>query len=117
MQEGFVDSPAVQQLLDKVAGTGSSEGDDRIKAVVRDLVEQVMRVIVRHDLSEGEVWQGVNFLQEGADEFGLIMPGLGIEHFLDLYMDEKDKEAGRDGGTPRTIEGPLYVQGAPLEPI
>ena len=90
MQEGFVDSPAVQQLLDKVAGTGSSEGDDRIKAVVRDLVEQVMRVIVRHDLSEGEVWQGVNFLQEGADEFGLIMPGLGIEHFLDLYMDEKD---------------------------
>ena len=114
MQEGFVDSPAVQQLLDKVAGTGSSEGDDRIKAVVRDLVEQVMRVIVRHDLSEGEVWQGVNFLQEGADEFGLIMPGLGIEHFLDLYMDEKDKEAGRDGGTPRTIEGPLYVQGAPL---
>ncbi len=29
-------------------------------------------------------------------------------------MDAKDEAAGRAGGTPRTIEGPLYVAGAPL---
>jgi catechol 1,2-dioxygenase len=29
-------------------------------------------------------------------------------------MDEAEKKAGVEGGTPRTIEGPLYVAGAPL---
>jgi catechol 1,2-dioxygenase len=27
-------------------------------------------------------------------EFGLIVPGIGLEHFIDLYMDAKDREAG-----------------------
>ena len=49
-----------------------------------------------------------------ANEVGLLVPGLGIEHFLDLVMDEKERRAGLEGGTPRTIEGPLYVAGAPL---
>jgi catechol 1,2-dioxygenase len=31
-----------------------------------------------------------------------------------LVMDEKERRAGLQGGTPRTIEGPLYVAGAPL---
>jgi catechol 1,2-dioxygenase len=48
------------------------------------------------------------------NEAGLLIAGLGIEHFLDLLADAKDAEAGRIGGTPRTIEGPLYVAGAPL---
>ena len=117
MDVSFVKSPEIQQLLDRVAGVGSSEGNERVKAIVRDLVEQVMTVIVRHDVSEDEVWGAVGFLQAGAGEFGLIMPGLGIEHFLDLYMDAKDAEAGLSGGTPRTIEGPLYVEGAPLVEI
>ena len=53
-------------------------------------------------------------MANGAGELGLIVPGLGLEHFMDLYMDAKDAEAGLSGGTPRTIEGPLYVSGAPL---
>jgi hypothetical protein len=32
----------------------------------------------------------------------------------DIREDEKDHAAGRTGGTPRAIEGPLYVAGAPL---
>ena len=114
MDVSFVKSPEIQQLLDRVAGTGSPDGNQRVKTIVRDLVEQIMTVIVRHDVSEDEVWSAVGFLQAGAGEFGLIMPGLGIEHFLDLYMDAKDAQAGLTGGTPRTIEGPLYVEGAPL---
>lgn len=39
--------------------------------------------------------------------------GLGLEHYLDLRADEADAKAGITGGTPRTIEGPLYVAGAP----
>ena len=49
-----------------------------------------------------------------ANEVGLLVPGLGIETFLDLVMDEKERRAGLEGGTPRTIEGPLYVADAPL---
>lgn len=62
------------------------------------------------------MWNAVNFLQgaAGAGELGLLMPGVGLEHFIDLYMDAKDAEAGKSGGTPRTIEGPLYVEGAPI---
>lgn len=74
---------------------------------MRDLVEATMTIIVRHDISENEVWSAVNYLQSAAGEFGLLMPGTGIEHFLDLYMDAKDAEAGKTGGTPRTIEGPF----------
>lgn len=114
MDTSFVKTPPIQDLLDRVAGTASDEGDPRIKAITRDLVESLMELIVKHDISENEVWGAVNFLQAGAPEFGLLMPGVGLEHFLDLYMDAKDAEAGKTGGTPRTIEGPLYVEGAPL---
>ena len=31
-----------------------------------------------------------------------------------VLQDAADEEAGKSGGTPRTIEGPLYVAGAPL---
>ena len=114
MDISFVKTPAIQDLLDRVAGTASDKGDPRVKAILRDLVESLMVLIVKHDIDENEVWGAVNFLQNGAGEFGLLMPGVGLEHFLDLYMDAKDAEAGKTGGTPRTIEGPLYVEGAPL---
>lgn len=110
----IVGSPAVQALFHKAAGLDGSGGNPRLKAIVRDLLESLAAVIERHDISEDEFWKGLQFLQEGAGEFGLLAPGLGIEHFLDLHMDAKDAEAGRSGGTPRTIEGPLYVAGAPL---
>ena len=73
-----------------------------------------MKVIAAHDVTENEFWSAIKFLQDGADEFGLIVPGVGLEHFMDLVLDARDIAAGRDGGTPRTIEGPLYVAGAPL---
>lgn len=105
---------AVQDLLDRASGLTESGGNARLKAITRDLLEAIMTIIEKHDISEGEFWTAVKFMQDGAGEFGLIAPGLGLEHFLDLHMDAKDAEAGRSGGTPRTIEGPLYVAGAPL---
>jgi len=114
MNADFVDSPAVQDLLDRASGVRMEGGDARIKAITRDLIEAAMRAIVRYDIDESEFWRAISFFQNGAPEFGLIAPGVGIEHFIDLYMDAKDAEAGLAGGTPRTIEGPLYVEGAPL---
>jgi catechol 1,2-dioxygenase len=110
----FVDSAQVQSLLDRAAGLDGENGSARLKAITRDLLDALMRTIETHDVTESEFWSAVKFLQDGAGEFGLIAPGVGIEHFLDLYMDAKDAAAGLSGGTPRTIEGPLYVAGAPL---
>lgn len=107
-------SPAVQSLLDRASGMNESSGNARLKAIMRDLLEAIMAIIEKHDVSESEFWQAVKFLQDGSGEFGLIAPGVGLEHFLDLRMDAKDAATGRTGGTPRTIEGPLYVEGAPL---
>jgi len=115
MDSSFVKTSEVQALLDKAAGLGQPGGDPRLKAIFRDIIEASAEIIVRHDVSEDEFWGAVNFLQKGASEYGLLVPGSGLEHFLDLFMDAKDAEAGLTGGTPRTIEGPLYVAGAPLQ--
>jgi catechol 1,2-dioxygenase len=58
----------------------------------------------------------VNYLHElgGRQEAALLAAGLGLEHFLDLRQDAIDAAAHRETGTPRTIEGPLYVANAPL---
>lgn len=103
-----------QKLLDRAAGMNDAGGDARLKAVARDLLEQIFKLVERHDLTEDEVWGAIAFLGKANEEFGLIVPGVGIEHFMDLVLDARDAEAGADGGTPRTIEGPLYVEGAPL---
>lgn len=50
----------------------------------------------------------------GSQEYGLWAAGLGLERYLDMRMDAADAAAGLEGGTPRTIEGPLYVAGAPV---
>lgn len=114
MDVNFVKTPEIQQLLDRASGVNESGGNARLKGIMRDLTESVMEVIVKHDISENEFWTAMKFLADGAGEIGLIVPGVGLEHFLDLYMDAKDADAGLTGGTPRTIEGPLYVAGAPL---
>ena len=109
MDTSFVKTPEVQALLDKAAGLGQPGGDARLKAIFRDIIEASAEIIVRYDVGEDEFWGAVNFLQKGAGEYGLLVPGSGLEHFLDLFMDAKDAEAGLTGGTPRTIEGPLAV--------
>lgn len=110
----IVKSQAVQSLLDRASGMNETGGNRRLKAITRDVLEALMGIIEKHDISESEFWQATKFLADGAGEFGLIVPGVGIEHFIDLHMDAKDAETGMHGGTPRTIEGPLYVAGAPL---
>jgi catechol 1,2-dioxygenase len=112
----LTDSPEIQALLDKVAGLEGADGDGdrRLKAIVRKMVADLFDTIDRFDVTEDEFWRGLNFLAAGAPEFGLLAPGLGIERFLDVRMDEKDRAEGAPQGTPRAIEGPLYVAGAPL---
>lgn len=106
-------SPEIQGFLDQIAGAGKA-GDDRLKGIVRKIVANLFETIDEFGVTEDEFWHAVNFVAAGAPEFGLWAAGLGLEHFLDVRADLKNKAAGIEDGTPRTIEGPLYVAGAPL---
>ena len=114
MASDLVSNAEIQSFLDKIAGLDTSGGSVRLKAIVRRVVADLFRAVDDLDISDDEFWQALNFLQHGAAELGLWAAGLGFEHFLDVRADLADKNAGIEGGTPRTIEGPLYVAGAPL---
>lgn len=110
----LVQSQEIQNLLDRVAGLGQPGGDVRFKQILRRVVSDLYATIDAFDVTPEEFWSFVHFLQNATPELGLIAPGLGFDHFLDVRMDAEDKKRGIAGSTPRTIEGPLYVAGAPL---
>jgi catechol 1,2-dioxygenase len=105
--------PEIADFVKTVAGLKDA-GSPRLNQIVAKIVADLFDTIARFDVSEDEFWHALNYLAESAPEFGLWAAGLGFEHLLDLRMDEKDAQAGIPEGTPRTIEGPLYVAGAPL---
>ncbi|HEY4548096.1 MAG TPA: catechol 1,2-dioxygenase [Pedomonas sp.] len=109
----LVKTQEVQILLDKLSGLDQQAGDARLKAIVRRIVGDLFATIEDFNISDDEVWQALNFAARGSAEFGLWAAGLGLERFLDIRADAADAAAGLTGGTPRTIEGPLYVAGAP----
>jgi catechol 1,2-dioxygenase len=115
MTTDLVQSPDIQAFLNRIAGLDGAAGDHRIKAIVRRIVGDLFATIDAFDVGEDEFWKAVNVLASAAPEFGLWAAGLGFEHYLDIRMDRADETAGARGGTPRTIEGPLYVAGAPRE--
>src|SRR5579859_1988992 len=115
MTSALVESSEIQTLLDRISGLDAPGGDPRQKQILRRIVGDLFDTIETFDITPEEFWRAVSFLQQGAPEFGLIAPGLGFDHFLDVRLDRADQAGGVEGGTPRTIEGPLYVPGAPLE--
>ncbi len=110
----LADTIAVQTLLDRVAGLDVDGGDPRLKAIVRRIVGDLFATIEEFDVTDDEFWTALNFAAQGAGEYGLWAAGLGVEHYLDLRADAIDAAEGLTNATPRTIEGPLYVAGAPV---
>jgi catechol 1,2-dioxygenase len=111
-----MDRATVDSVLARLQGGQCKPANERVKVIVDRIVADLFHTMNELKVTPDEFWTAVNYLTEAgrANEFGLIAAGLGFEHFLDLMMDEEDKAAGIEGGTPRTIEGPLYVAGAPL---
>lgn len=105
----------IDALLQKINNSAMSEGNPRTKAIVNRIVRDLFYTIEDLDVMPNEFWSALNYLTETGQrgEYGLLAAGLGFEHFLDVRLDEAEKKAGLDGGTPRTIEGPLYVTGVP----
>jgi catechol 1,2-dioxygenase len=106
----------VQDLLNAASNIGSSDGDVRAKQITHRLLSDLFKAIDDLDMTLDEIWAGVNYFNKlGQDgEAALLAAGLGLEKFLDIRMDAEDREAKIIGGTPRTIEGPLYMAGTPV---
>ena len=111
-----MDRQTIENVV-KACNVDTSEGpvNTRVQQVLVRLVTDLFQAIEDLDLSQTEVWKGLEYFTDAgqANELGLLAAGLGLEHYLDLRADEADAKAGITGGTPRTIEGPLYVAGAP----
>jgi hypothetical protein len=109
------DTKEAQDLLKAAANLGSQDGNARGKQIVHRLLSDLFKAIDDLDMTPDEIWAGVHYFNKlGQDgEAALLAAGLGLEKYLDIRMDAEDKEADI-GGTPRTIEGPLYVAGAPV---
>ena len=88
----------------------------RVQHIVLRLTADLCKAIEDLDITPNEFWKGLEYFSAAgaANELGLLTPGLGLERFMDIRADEADAKAGLEGGTPRTIEGPLYVAGAPV---
>jgi catechol 1,2-dioxygenase len=106
----------VQQFFEKASGFDQAAGNPRMKAVVHRVLTDSIKIIEDLQITPEEFWKAVNYFNElgSRQEAGLVAAGLGLEHYLDMLMDAVDAQAGHVGGTPRTIEGPLYVAGAPV---
>ena len=107
----------IEQLAKNyIVDTAEGPVNKRVQEITLRLLTDLMKAIEDLDISQSEFWTGVDyFAKTGAvGEMALLIPGLGLERFLDIRADEADERAGLLSGTPRTIEGPLYVAGAPV---
>ena len=104
-----------QQLLDLVNTVQVAPGNARVRALTQRIVSDLFKTIDEMDVSADEFWTAVDWLSRlgASGQTGLITAGLGFDRLLDIRADEADQKAGRVGGTPRAIEGPLFVAGAP----
>ncbi len=103
------------QLLALVNGSQVSAGDERVRAITARIVSDLFQTIESFQVTPNEFWSAMKWLTRlgQSDLVGLVTAGLGFDRLLDILEEEADEAAARAQGTPRAIEGPLYVAGAP----
>lgn len=112
-----MDKHEIDSLVERfIIKTARGKVNPRVQQVTTRLLTDLFNAINDLDLQPSEVWKGLEYLSDCgiAHEMGLLAAGLGLERFIDIRSDEAEAKAGLQGGTPRTIEGPLYVAGAPV---
>ena len=116
MSVQIFNTPEVQDFLRLASGLTQDGGNPRAKQIIHRILSDLFKAIEDLDITSDEYWAGVAYLNQlGArGEAGLLSPGLGLDRYFDMRMDAEDEALGIQNGTPRTIEGPLYVSGAPV---
>lgn len=117
MSVKLFDTEDVQNFLNLACGLNYEGGNPRVKEIMHRIVSDLFKAIEDLNITPDEYWAGIAYLNRLGQnqEAGLLSPGLGFDRYLDMRMDAEDEQLGLTGGTPRTIEGPLYVVGAPVE--
>jgi catechol 1,2-dioxygenase len=116
MSAHIFNTQEVQDFLRLASGLNQEGGNPRAKQIIHRILSDLYKAIEDLDITSDEYWAGVAYLNQlGArGEAGLLSPGLGFDRYFDMRMDAEDAALGVANGTPRTIEGPLYVAGAPV---
>lgn len=119
MSVKLFETKQVQDFLNIVCGLDNDGGNPRAKAIMHRILSDLYKTIEDFDVTPDEFWAAVGMINTLGQHFeaALLSPGLGFDHYLDLRMDAADNDLNilKDETTPRTIEGPLYVAGAPVE--
>lgn len=116
MRDNLLSAAHVQDLLTRLSGLDNDKGDGRVKRIVHRVVSDLFRTIEEFDVQPDEFWSAMSYLTAvgKANETSFVASVLGLEVFLVHRLDAAERKAGIEGGTRRTIEGPLYVPSAPL---
>lgn len=104
------------QLLELINTKQIAAGNPRVRQITQRIVTDLFHAIDDLDINADEFWKTMDWLNRlgQSGQIGLITAGLGFDRLLDIRLDEADEKAGRAAGTPRAIEGPLFVAGAPI---
>ena len=116
MSINLFETKKIQDFLNLLSGFPYEGGNPRAKEIIHRIVSDLFKTIDDLNITPNEFWSAVAYINRlgAAGEAGLLSPGLGFDHYLDLRLDAEDERLGITGGTQRTIEGPLYVSGAPV---
>ncbi|OYV64821.1 MAG: hypothetical protein B7X09_05270 [Acidiphilium sp. 21-66-27] len=81
-------TPHVTDLLARASGLDQPGGDARLKRIVGRIVADICRTVEEFDVTPSEFWTAVGYLTRlgQANEGGLLVAGLGIEHFLRGFL-------------------------------
>ncbi|MET4576668.1 catechol 1,2-dioxygenase [Ottowia thiooxydans] len=117
MTTRIFNTPEVQDFLRLASGLKQDGGNPRTKEIIHRILSDLFKTIEDLNITSDEYWAGVAYINQlgTRSEAGLLSPGLGLDRYFDMRMDAEDAALGVTDGTPRTIEGPLYVAGAPVE--
>lgn len=117
MSVKIFDTKEIQDFLKTISGLDYEGGNPRTKEIVYRIMSDLFKTIEDLNITPDEYWAGIAYLNQlgQSQEAALLSPGLGLDRYLDLRMDAEDEQLGVNNPTPRMIEGPLYVAGAPVE--
>ena len=79
----------VQNFINLLSGLEQEGGNPRIKQIIHRVVSDLFKSIEDLEITSDEYWAAIAYLNQlgTRHEAGLLSPGLGFDHFLDMRMD------------------------------
>jgi catechol 1,2-dioxygenase len=82
----------IKQLVDRITSTQIKEPNQRVKVIVDRMLLDLFNVIDDFDVQPEEFWSALSYMTElgQRNEYSLLSAGLGIDHYFDVRLDEKE---------------------------